>query len=322
MFHRVLLFCTILCSPLVLSAQQIIKNYQSAPNDSVQIGPSSSDYMPLISAGYTLMLPDSDSIQGVLIFLEDAKFDQQNKQASSLYPFANQVSYAVLSVSTSIPLDFYFLEESLLSAHRQIREVFAKYQLPNRNLFFLGSSLVGHRAMRYLKFIKTHELDFKPAVNGMVLCNFTMDFSRKWHQHQRDIRLNRIDLWEPRFINFMLEQHLGGTALTNAEAYYEFSAYNHSDPSLGNIQHYTDLAICVYVEPALNYRLNEQYRTLYENNTTDMVGFLAELKLQGNTKSELIIIGDAEENDQPKTSASTWAAIDKAALMEWILLHS
>lgn len=321
MFFRYLLFCAVLSSPTVISAQQIIRNYQTAPDDSLQIGSSESDYMPLISPGYTLMLPESDSIHGVLILLEDAKFDEQNKNAASLYPFANQASFAVLSVSTEIPLDFYFSEQSMLHAHQHIEEAFTQYQLPNQQVFFLGASLVGHRAMRYLQFIRTQNLAFKPSVSGMVLCNFTMDFSRKWHQHQRDIRINRIDLWEPRFINFMLEQHLGGTPLTNPEAYFDFSAYNHSDPKLRNISHYLDLAICVYIEPALHYRMNEQYRTLYENNATDMVGFLTELKLQGNTQCELIIIGASEESHQPKTSASTWEAIDKAALMEWILKH-
>ena len=45
-----------------------------------------------------------------------------------------------------------------------------------------------------------------------------------------------------------------------------------------------------YIEPAINYRLTKQYRTLYENNAIDMVSFLAELKLAGNENTELIIL--------------------------------
>jgi hypothetical protein len=51
-----------------------------------------------------------------------------------------------------------------------------------------------------------------------------MDFSRKWYQHIRDIKIKRIHLWEPKFINYMLETSLKGTPKNNPEAYYDFSS--------------------------------------------------------------------------------------------------
>lgn len=109
----------------------------------------------------------------------------------------------------------------MLSTHKLIEDVFIKYNLPNDNIFFLGASLVGHRAMRFIKFIKESGFEFQLNINGIVICNFTMDFTRKWYQHKRDIRINRInrinriDLWEPTFINYLLETHLNGTPKTN-----------------------------------------------------------------------------------------------------------
>lgn len=75
----------------------------------------------------------------------------------------------------------------------------------------MGAGLVGHRAMKYIEFIKKEDSDFKLNIKGVVICDFTLDWIRKWQQHKRDIKINRIDLWEPPFMNFMLETYLKGT---------------------------------------------------------------------------------------------------------------
>jgi hypothetical protein len=228
-------------------------------------------------------------------------------------------SFAVLSVSTEIPFDFYFSQASMQSTHQLIQKAFVTHNLPNKNIFFLGASLVGHRAVRYLKFMKKRGVDFQLNIEGLVLCNFTMDFTRKWYQHQRDIKLNRINLWEPKFINYLLEIHLEGTPKTNPEKYHDFSAYSFFDEKNRNIPIYKDYAVRVYIEPAIKYRLNKYFRTLYENNATDMVGFLAELKLAGNERSELIVLQPEDNSSSNKNAQSTWDAIDKNELMRWIL---
>lgn len=300
-------------------SQKIIEDYKPVKKDSFRVGTGENDFFPFIQKGYTLMLPKNKEIKGVLIFLEDSKYDKKNKSAKQMYIQASKRDFAVLSVSTEIPLDFYFSKSSMNSAHKQIREVFYKHNLPNDNIFFLGASLVGHRAMRYIKFMKVNNFEFQLKIKGIVICNFTMDFTRKWYQHKRDIRINRIDLWEPKFINYLLETHLGGTPKTNPENYHNFSSYSYFDEKNENIKIYKDYGVRAYIEPAIKYKLTKQLRTLYENNSTDMVGFLAELKIAGNENTELIVL-QPEDNPSPKKNTqSTWDAINKDELMDWIL---
>lgn len=324
MKQHFLSFLTLFVSLLSIHsyAQEPIESYAIAKKDSLRVGPAVTDFLPFISKGYTLLLPGSTTPKGVLIFLEDSEFDKKNRSARLMYEQATQHEFAVLSVSTEIPLDFYFTEASMQTAHQIIEEAFTKHQLPNRNIFFLGASLVGHRAMQYLKFISKQDLDFTLNTKGIVVCNFTMDFSRKWYQHERDIRINRINLWEPKFINYLLESFLKGTPETNPEAYYAFSPYCHADRQNRNIKLYKDYAIRAYVEPALNYKLTQQYRTLYENNTTDIVGFLAELRLIGNTETDLIVVQPGDNPSSNKSTQATWEAIDKKELMAWIKLQT
>jgi hypothetical protein len=149
-----------------------------------------------------------------------------------------------------------------------------------------------------------------------------MDFTRKWHQHKRDIRINRIDLWEPKFINYMLETHLKGTPKTTPESYHNFSSYSYFDEKNRNVKIYKSYAVRAYIEPAIKYKLTKQLRTLYENNSIDVVSFLAELELAGNKNTELIVL-QPEDNPSPnKNTQSTWDAINKDELMEWVLTQT
>ena len=318
-FGLALLFALIMsCNSKVLS-QNITESYKPAKKDSIRIGIGEKDFFPLIQKGYTLMLPGGQDINGVLIFLEDSGYEEKNNSSKQIYNQASKNGFAVLSISTEIPFDFYFTESSILSTHYIIEDVFTKHNLPNNNIFFLGASLVGHRAMKYIEFIKAGNYDFQLNIKGIVICNFTLDWTRKWYQHKRDIRINRIDLWEPKFINYMLETHLDGTPETVPENYHNFSTYSYFDQNNENVKVYKNYAVRAYIEPSIKYRLTKQLRTMYENNATDMVGFLAELELAGNDNTELIVMQPEDNASEKKNTQSTWNAINKNDLMDWII---
>ena len=299
-------------------SQKVVEYYEPVKNDSLRVGIGENDFFPFIQKGYTLMLPENKKIKGVLIFLEGSRYDKKNRSSKQMYTQASEKDFAVLSVSTEIPLDFYFSKSSMISTHKLIREAFDRHHLPNNNIFFLGASLVGHRAMRYIKFMKEHNFVFQPNINGIVICNFTMDFTRKWYQHKRDIKIKRIDLWEPTFINYLLETYLKGTPKTNPDNYHNFSSYSYFDAENKNIKFYKDYGVRAYIEPAIKHKLTKQLRTLYENNATDMVSFLAELELVGNKNTELMVIQPNNNPSKTKNTQSTWDSIDKDELMEWI----
>ncbi|MBC2845724.1 hypothetical protein [Winogradskyella flava] len=299
-------------------SQKIVEHYKPLKNDSLRIGTGENDFLPFIQKGYTLMLPENKNIKGVLVFLEDSKYDKKNKSSKQMYNQASENDFAVLSISTEIPLDFYFSKSSVNYTHNLIQEVFNKHNLPNENIFFLGTSLVGHRAMKYIEFIKKRDYDFQINIKGVVICDFTLDWARKWHQHKRDIKINRFDLWEPIFMNFMLETYLKGTPKTAQDNYHNFSTYSYSDGNNENVKFYKNYAVRAYVEPKIKYRLKKYYRTLYENNTTDIVGFLAELELAGNENTELIVLQPEYNPSENRNTQTTWNEINKDELMDWI----
>lgn len=300
-------------------SQKIVKHYESAKMDSLRIGLLEDDFLPYIQRGYTLMIPRSKTITGVLIFLEDSGFDKKNKNAKQLYNQASEKGFAILSVSTEIPFDFYFSDKSSLSANTQIQKAFSEHDLPNKNIFFLGTGLVGYRALKYIESIDKEDDVFRLNIKGIVISNLTMDWTRKWYQHKRDIRINHIDLWEATFINYMLETHLKGTPITAPENYHNFSTYSYFDEKNRNIRTHKNYAVRAYIEPAIKYRLKKYLRTMYENNSTDMVGFLAELELNENKDTELIVLQPENNITHKKNSQTTWDRINKNELIDWIL---
>ncbi|MEM9983066.1 MAG: hypothetical protein AAF734_11260, partial [Bacteroidota bacterium] len=69
---------------------------------------------------------------------------------------------------------------------------------------------------------------------------------------------------------------------------------------------------------AIQYWLKKHLKTMYDNNSPDMVGLLAELALAGNNHTELIVLQLEDNESQKKNPESTWNAIDKEELISWI----
>ena len=314
----ILLLCMILGFSAKVYSQEIIEHYAPKSSDSLRIGTTDQDFFPLIQKGYTLSLPESTTPNGVIIVLEDSGFDKKNKSAKQLYSLAGSNGLAVLSVSTEIPFDFYFSNNSALSSHKLIKQVFEQYDLPNKNVFFIGVGLSGHRAMKHIEYMKEDSYPFQLNIKGIVLCNAILDWASEWYKFDRELRNKRNDLWEPTFVNYMLEKNLNGTPKNNIESYFDFSTYSYFDEKNDNIKFYTEYAVRAYIEPAIKYWLEKRGKTMYDNNSPDMVGLLAELDLAGNENTELIVLQPEDNPSQKKNPDSTWEAIDKEELMRWI----
>ena len=299
-------------------SQTIFEEYEVKKNDSIRIGTGEKDFLPFIQKGYTLMLPKKKDIKGVLLFLEDSGYNKKNKNSKHLYKKASKNGFAVLSVSSEIPFDFYFSKSSSISSHEIINQVFKKHNLPNKNIFFIGVALAGHRAMKHIEFMKEDNYKFQLNIKGIVLCNTKLDWAMEWYKYDREKRNKRNDLWEPTFANYMLETHLNGTPKTDTEAYYKFSTYSYFDEKKEKIKLYTNYSVRAYIEPAIKYWLKRHLKTMYDNNSPDAVGLLAELELAGNQNSELIVFESDDDKTQKKNSDSIWERINKKELMNWI----
>jgi hypothetical protein len=303
-----------------LNGQKIYETYTKT-NDSLRIGNGKTDFLPYTNKGYTLVLPDSTkTVSGVIVSLEEDKFDLTNRPKQQIHPYASAKGFAVLYISTGIPADFYFSQHSLSYVDTTLLNTFKKFKLPNRNIFFLGVSLSGHRALKYIEYMKTGKSKFRPQIKGVVLCDSVLDWVRQWYEEKKAVKDNFAPsaVFSGKLVTYLFEKHLKGTPKNNLEAYLKFSPYSYFDEKNRNLQHFTDLTIRAYTEPATFYWMNERRKGVFDTNFPDMVGIINELKLLGNVKNELIAFNQEININDQRNPYYTWSMVDKSELLDWM----
>lgn len=306
------------------NGQKIIENY-IRQTDSLRIGLGKDDFLPYNDKGYTLILPDTATdINGVLISLEDKKIDLQSNPKQQIYPEATTKKFAILYVSTGIPVDIFFSVKSFVYVDTVMKNVFTKYNLPNKNIFFLGINLSGHRVLKYIEFCEQKKSKFHPDTKGIVLCDGVLDWVRQWYEGKKGIRDNFAEssVLEGKLATYLLETNLEGTPKNNLEKYLDFSTYSYFDETDRHIKYFKDYAIRAYTEPATDYWLDVKRKTTFDTNFPDMVGILNELKLVGNTKSELIVFNQDKNNMDKRNPNYTWGLVDKMELINWLITQT
>ncbi len=320
---RILTLLTILLFLFLnLGAQKIYESYVKL-NDSLRIGNGKTELFPCKEKGYTLILPDkTTNISGVIISLEDEKFDL-GVPAQQIYTQANAKGLAVLYISTGMPVDLYFSKKPLLYVDSLANAVFKKYDLPNKNIFFLGVNLSGFRALKYIQYCKQNKPVFNPDTKGIILCDGVLDWVRQWYEGKKGIKdkFAESSVFEGKLITYLLEKNLGGTPKNDLEKYLDFSAYSYFDEKNRHIKYFKDYAVRAYSEPATSYWQDIKRKTVFDTNFPDMVGIINELKLAGNTKAELIVFNQDKNNMDRRNPNYTWGLVDKKELVDWILLQ-
>jgi hypothetical protein len=289
--------------------------------DSLRIGNGKTEVLPYNNKGYTLVLPDSaKGISGVLVSLEDDKFDLDADSSQQIYKQASAKGFAVLYLSTGIPADFYFSTQSLAFVDTTLLSVFQRFNLPRQHIFFLGVSLAGHRALKYIEYVKTGNSKFRPQVKGVVLCDSVLDWVRQWYEEKKAVKDNFAPsaVFSGKLVTYLFEKHLKGTPINNLEAYLTFSPYSYFDVENRNLKHFTDLTIRAYTEPATYYWMNERRKGVFDTNFPDMVGIINELKLMGNQKNELIVFNQDKNVNDRRNPYYTWSLVDKTELLDWL----
>lgn len=317
-----LILCVIIFNlSVTLYGQRIYESYTKL-NDSLRIGNGKSDFLPFNDKGYTLILPDTTAtISGTIISLEDEKYDLVKNPKQQIYKDANLNNLAVLYISSGIPVDFYFSEKTLSFIDTTILNVFKNYNIPNKNIFFLGVSLSGHRALKYIEYFKKGKSKFNPEVKGIVLCDGVLDWVRQWYEESKGVKDNFAPsaVFSGKLITYLFEKNLKGTPKNNLNAYLDFSPYSYFDEKNRHLKYFSDLTIRAYTEPATYYWMDERRKGVFDTNFPDIVGIINELKLLGNKKNELFVFNQDKENKDRRNPYYTWTLVDKSELTNWMI---
>ena len=290
--------------------------------DTLRYGTGKGDFLLYNEKGYTLLLPEEkEQIKGVIISLDDRK-PNLSDTSQVIHPYANAKGFALLHISSGIPLDLFFSEKSLTQVDHLLVQLFNEYNLPNKNIFFLGVNVSGHRGLKYLEYCKKVKSKFNPDTKGVILCDGILDWVRQWYEDKKAVKdkFSEATLFEGRLIVHLLEHNLGGTPKNMLEKYLSFSPYSYFDEGDRHIKYFKDLAFRSYTEPAINWRIEHSRKGVFETNFPDHAGIINALKLAGNQDAELVIFCEPRQA-QPNPNV-TWGLVDKKELVDWIVKHS
>jgi len=310
-----------------IQGQQIFQQYTKL-NGSLRYGNGTNEIFPFGNRGYTLVTPGAkDSLLGTIVMLDDEKIDLHDstkRQYIRIDREANAKGFAVLYISTGIPVDLYFSTASLIYVDTAMKRIFSQYHLPNKNIFFLGAMVSGHRALKYIEYCKTGLSNFNPNITGVVICESAIDWVRQWYECQKQIRdsSTAVKYFEGNFVTYLFKENLKTTPMADIDAFINFSPYCYFDTKMKKTKIYRDLAIRAYTFSDTRYWFSAQGYGVYDSNYPDMSGFINEQKLAGNKKAELIVFhsnpDDPLKNDLRRQSA-TWDLVDKVELINWMV---
>ncbi|HVW61871.1 MAG TPA: hypothetical protein VHC48_17580 [Puia sp.] len=268
--------------------------------------------------GYTLALPDDRPVlSGTVVALEDNNlYIRDTSKYQRIKSEVLKKGFAFLIIATGVPVDLYFSEKSLIFVDTLIEHIFARYRLPEGNIFLLGVLAAGHRALKYIEYCKRGRSLYNPAIKGVVLNECALDWIRRWYECRKQVRniQDEARFFEGTMITYLFNENLKATPVTDIDMYIRFSTYSYFDIQMEKPGLFKDLSVRAYTYADLACCFSARGKSIYENNYPDMSGFISEQQLAGNGKAELVVFLEQ--------TAPTWDMVDKAELADWMVRQS
>mgnify|MGYP001662197745 CR=1 FL=1 len=272
-----------------------------------------------ISNCYTAITPNDTNISALLFLVPGFGESPHDVLIQTDLPF----NAANRGIATIIPLfqngveSYGFDQESQLAFKRIFDDATTRYNIESDKYFLGGFSMGGAAA---LKFAETQEV--KPMALFMI--DSPIDFERFYLSLIRDKeifgKMNNDRIYQQLLDD--VTRIMGGNPYDAKESYYKNSPFSASDSSQAAIQSLGNLPIRYYIEPAIEWWLNERNTDVYGLNLMDATSFINQIKNMGNNKAELIITNDkGYRRPSGQRHPHSWSIVDNDNLLEWMSLY-
>jgi hypothetical protein len=273
--------------------------------------------IPKINNGYTVWLPDSGVVNGLVVFFHS----RRDTTSDSIINYATSKQLAVLYATTDNRVEFFFQNEKMLEIEEYIHKVIETYNIPDSNTLYCGMSLEGTRALKLAKFSKSENSKFHLSPKAIAICDAPLDMVR-FHKamiRAKELKYTPITANEGNWVSGCLESNLGGTPTDTLVAYINYSPYSYS--TIGNeyLSVFKSISIRAYTEPDVNWWIDTRRKDYYSMNSLDLAGLVNELKILGNNSAELIITHDKGYYDDGSRHPHNWNIVDEKELIDWFL---
>ncbi|MEL6655396.1 MAG: hypothetical protein AAFP77_11825 [Bacteroidota bacterium] len=274
--------------------------------------------IPKVTPGYTLWLPPTDQIQGLVVFTHPRR-DTINSDFMIDYALANHL--AVIYATTDNRLEFFFAEDKMQEIENYLQEVLTEYEIPADNMLYCGMSLEGTRAMRLAMYGASEASQHRLQPKAIAICDAPLDMVRF---HREMVKAKKLAYTpttenEGTWVSGYLEANFGGTPADTLAAYTQYSPYCYLDDDGPNLAAFTQIAIRAYTEPDVQWWMETRGKDYYAMNAIDLAAFVNALHVRGHQKVTLITTRDKGYLPDGSRHPHSWGIVDEKDLIDWFL---
>lgn len=304
---------------IISASVVLVAGRATIAEDTVKID-SSSPFNRFLNDQIVLHVPDKKPA-GLLVLLAG---DIHGFEKPSSYPPSSLpeklTSNGVMTVVTSPRPGQGARDPVLQELNGLIGTVLDRYGMPNRGVAIGGFSGGGIVAVRYAQFWAKGKSKIKGPIPVFAV-DSPLDFER-WFMaadlHLKRLALAGLDLAEDRSVVETLTNLFGGSPAQATEAYRRQSPVSIFVGDGGNARLLKETPIRLYIEPEINWRLENWHRDVFSSNITDATTLINVVRLLGNTKATLITTSGKGYRPDGSRNPHSWSIVDERDLAEWL----
>jgi len=309
----VLIFITLNCF-----SARCQKVYSKETKQSGTINLSTRVQIPKINNGYTIWLPETEKIKGLIVFIHPRR-DTVN--TDKLIDYALQKDLAVIYTSTNNRLEFFFEENKMEEVLSYIQAAIDQFNIPKQNILYCGMSLEGTRVLKLAMHVKSGKSEYNILPKGIVVCDSPLDMYRFYHACQKaeELKFHPVAANEGEWVSGYLTKNLGEDPETSKAEYIRYSPFSAHQTNGGNAKYFAEIPIRAYTEPDINWWLENRGQDYYGMNAIDMAGFINQLKLQGNKLAQLVVTENKGVLPNGSRHPHSWSIVDEKEMIRWFI---
>jgi hypothetical protein len=298
------------------SSSQNVLNYEIPAFGDIELAEGIS--IPKINSGYTVWMPQSKEIQGLVVFMHPRR-DTVNSEF--IIDYANENHLAIMYVTTDNRLEFLFEKTKAQELENYIASVVNEYEIPMSNVMYCGMSLAGTRALKMAIFGQSDRSKHHLKPLAIAICDSPLDMVRFYNAmiRAKELQHTPITANEGNWVSSTLEKNLNGTPREEIKAYTDYSPYCYNAKGGIHLDDFQGIAIRAYTEPDVNWWIETRRKDYYSMNSIDLAAFINELKINNHNMAELITTSDKGFLSDRKRHPHSWSIVDEKELIDWFL---
>ena len=188
---------------------------------------------------------------------------------------------------------------------------------------FATASLIsagGTGAVRFAQYCA--QTGCHPAARPVAVFSVdaALDFERWWRSQELALQRASPKAFpqESEAVLRVLRRNLGGSPAEKPEVYLRQSPFLASAPEGGNARLLKNVAIRLYTEPDIGWRIENWGADYYTSNVIDQAALILQLQILGNNQAELITTSGKGYRPDGERNPHSWSIVDEPDLADWI----